>query len=188
MDRGYIKLWRKIDESGLYNSEPFDKMHAWIDLLMLANHKARVVNIRGIMLDVDRGQVLAGEDFLSTRWRWSRGKVRRYLGFLEKTVQQIVQQKNNVCSIISIVNYGKYQDNGTADGTANGTTDGQQTVQQTDIPNNVKNVKNEKKLGEISKKFKKPLPNGLDRTPTDAEREANRIAASEMLKQLEGKL
>ena len=155
MDRGYIKLWRRIDESPEYFSEPFDKIHAWLDLVMLANFKSRVVNIRGIMIKVDRGQVLAGEDFFSKRWNWSRGKVRRYFKFLEKTVQQIVHHKNNVCSLISIVNYELYQGNGTSDDTADSTADGQQIVQQTDIPKNVKNGKNVKnvKSKSVSEQF-----------------------------------
>lgn len=141
MERGYIKLWRKIDESQHYHSEPFDKIHAWIDLLIMANHKDRIVNIRGIMVQVKRGQILAGEEFLAERWHWSRGKVRRYIQFLSKTVQQIEHQKSNICSMVSIVNYDLYQDNGTPNRTADGTTDGQQTVQQTDTPKNDKNVK-----------------------------------------------
>jgi hypothetical protein len=138
MDKGYIKVWRQSTENPLYFSEPFTKWQAWIDLLILSNHKDRYVLVRNISIMVKRGQVLAGENFLADRWQWSRGKVRRYLAFLENTVQQIVRHKDNVTTLITILNYEVYQGNGTANSTAGG----QQTVQQTDIPKNVKNVKN----------------------------------------------
>jgi len=127
MHRGYIKLWRKLRDNPLWLAEPFTKGQAWVDLLMLANHEQKSVSVRGIIVTVESGQVLAGEQFLADRWKWSRGKVRRLLRHLEqKTVQQIVQQKNNVCTVIAITNWSDYQDNGTADGTASSTTDGQQ--------------------------------------------------------------
>ena len=145
MTRGWIKLWRSCEDNPLYFSEPFTKFQAWIDLLILANHRKKTVSIRGILVTVDRGQVLAGEEFLAERWKWSRGKVRRFMAYLSsKTVQQIVQQKNNVCTVVSITNFDRYQSDGTANSTADGTTDGQQTVQQTDIPKNDKNDKNYK--------------------------------------------
>lgn len=141
MKRGYLKLWRACVDNELYFSEPFTKWQAWQDLLVLANHKKRVVYVRGIAVTVDAGQVLAAEEFLAERWQWSRGKVRRFMSYLEsKTVQQIVQQKSRVCTIITIVKWDIYQ----SDGTINGTTDSTTNGQQTDIPKNVKNGKNEK--------------------------------------------
>ena len=158
MHRGYIKLWRCSIENRLYFAEPFTKWQAWQDLLIITNHKntdARV--IRGIPIEFKRGQVLAGEEYLANRWKWSRGKVRRFLHFLEsETVQQItrqtVQQTNKVIGIVTILNWEIYQSDSTANSTpnsptldtSNGTTDGHQTVQQTDTPKNVKNVKNVK--------------------------------------------
>lgn len=145
MHRGYIKLWRASVDNPLYFVEPFTKWQAWCDLLLLANHRPHDVSIRGILVHVGTGQALAGEDYLAIRWKWSRGKVRRFLSHLaSKTVQQIVQQKSNVCSTITVLNWTRYQSHSTADSTANGTTDGQQTVQQTDTPKNEENVKKDK--------------------------------------------
>lgn len=138
MHRGYIKVYRKCTDNPLYFAEPFTKWQAWIDLLVLANYKERYIAVRGIPILVKRGQVLVGENFLAERWKWSRGKVRRFLEFLEKKVHQIEQQKNNVTTVITIINYHEYQSNDTPKGSADGTTDGQQT----DIPNKVKKVKN----------------------------------------------
>ena len=145
---GWIKLHRQIIEHPDYFSEPFTRIMAWIDLLMLANHKGMNMYVRGNKVEIKRGETAIAQETLATRWKWSRGKVKRYLNELEKD-RQIVQQKSNVISTISIVNYDAYQSDDTTESTANRTTDdtadGRQTVQQTDTNKNVKNVKNDKK-------------------------------------------
>lgn len=139
MRRGFVKLWRASADNPLYFAEAFTKFQAWTDLLILANFKPRTAYVRGIPVKIEAGQVLAGEEFLAARWQWSRGKVRRFLQYLSsEPVQQISQQKNNVCSTITVLNWHRYQGDGTAGGTPNRTADGQQT----DTPKNVKNVKN----------------------------------------------
>lgn len=142
---GWIKLWRSSFDNPLYFAEPFTKWQAWVDLLLLANHKKNVTAVRGILVEVDRGQVLACEDFLAERWKWSRGKVRRFQSYLSsKTVQQIVLQKNNVRSIITVLNYDMYQD--IVQQTVQ-QTDSRKPAesQQTDILKKDKNEENEKK-------------------------------------------
>ena len=142
MYRGYIKLWRRLSDSNLWLQEKFTRGQAWIDLIMLANHKLGYIRIRGIKVEIDRGQLAYSELTLAERWKWSRGKVRRFLKELEANpVQQIVQQKNNLTSLITIINYDQYQNMVQQTG--------HQTVQQTDTKRytnkndkNVKNIKN----------------------------------------------
>lgn len=105
---------------------------------MLANHKQGHFRVRGIRVDLERGQLGYSILTLSARWGWSRGKINRYLNELE-TVQQIVQQKTKLTTLISIVNYDKYQNGDTTNGTTDDTTDGQQT----DINKNDNNEKKE---------------------------------------------
>lgn len=134
MFRGWIKWFRSSVDNRLYLAEPFDKWHAWEDLVLTATYQPRSVIVRGVTVELDRGEVLASEEYLARRWQWSRGKVRRFLNYLsQKTVQQIVQRKNNVCTVIAICNYEEYQ----GDGTADRFTDGQQT----DIPKNSKKIR-----------------------------------------------
>ncbi len=88
---------------------------AWADLLLLANHKEGFVRKRGIKITIARGQVGWSERQLAERWGWSRGKVSRFLEELEDLEQ--VEQKNgpqniNVTSLITIINYDKYQSSG----------------------------------------------------------------------------
>ena len=124
MTEGWIRLYRRIEDNPSWLAEPFTRGQAWVDLLLMANHKPGHTRIRGIKVEVGRGQLASSEVVLANRWQWSRGKVRRFLSELEdEAVQQIEQQKNNVTTLITIKNYGRYQ----GSDTANGTADGQQT-------------------------------------------------------------
>lgn len=136
---GWIKIHRNITENTMYFSEPFTRMQAWIDLLLVANYRESVIYVRGNKVDVKRGQIAKSQDFFATRWKWSRGKVIRFLDELQKC-GQIVQQKSNVITLISVVNYEYYQQDGTTDEpqtdgrqynrrTADSTTDEPQIVQ-----------------------------------------------------------
>ena len=140
---GWIRLHRKIMDNQLWLSEPFTRAQAWIDLLLLANHKAGHMRKRGVLVEIKRGQVGYSEESLADRWHWSRGKVRRFLKEL-KPVQQIdrkpVQQNPKLSSLISITNYHLYQGSGTTDGTTDSTTDGHQTVQGTKKNKKNKNI------------------------------------------------
>jgi hypothetical protein len=157
---GWIRLWRSSTENSLYFSEKFTKWQAWADLLLLANHKSNTISVRGNMVKIERGQVAAGREFLAKRWKWSPGKVERFLLWLE-TAQQIIQQKSKVISIYTITKWDHYQ----SDSTTASTTDGFQTGFKRYTPKNVKKVENVKKIeigpeksGEAShkKKYAKP--------------------------------
>lgn len=153
---GWIKIHRNITENPMYFSEPFTRMQAWIDLLLVANYRDSVIYVRGNKVDVKRGQIAKSQDFFATRWKWSRGKVIRFLDELQKC-GQIVQQKSNVITLISVVNYEYYQQDGTTDEpqtdsrqynkrTTDGTTDEPQIVQ----PNERRMKKNKEDNKETS--------------------------------------
>ena len=103
----------------MWLAEPFTRGQAWVDMIMLANHKNGYIRKRGVRVTVSRGQLGWSERELATRWRWSRGKVRRFFGEL-KHDGNIVPQKTNVTSLINIVNYNAYQGNSTTDGPQTG--------------------------------------------------------------------
>lgn len=151
---GWIKLHRKIIDNPLYFSEPFTRSMAWIDMLLIANHTDNYFFKRGIRVDIEKGQIGYDLDTLSKRWKWSRGKAERFLNMLEKD-GQIVRQKTNVTTLISIVNYKEYQTDDKANRKAN------------DKPNEhkqeyIRNIKNEKELIldkwiEYRNQIKKPI-------------------------------
>lgn len=147
---GYISLHRKIFENPLWFKEPFTKAQAWVDLILLANYKDGELNIRGNKIKVKRGQVGWSELKLSERWRWSRGKVKRFFDELENG-QQIIQQNGQqngqqnirLINLISIVNYDKYQNTEQQNGQQNGQkTDKKQYTNNKDNKNNKRNKDN----------------------------------------------
>jgi hypothetical protein len=126
MSEGFFLIYHKLCESDIWLMKPLSKGQAWIDLIHLAQFHDSSFFIRGIRVEVKRGQLAWSEAKLTERWGWSRNKLRNYLKYLKK-VQQIVQQKSNVIQIITIVNYDKYQVKGTTNDTTKGTTEGTHT-------------------------------------------------------------
>jgi len=139
---GWIKLHRQLQNNPIWFSEPFTRGQAWIDLLLLANHKDGYFRVRGIRVDVKRGQVGYSIPKLAERWQWSKGKVNRFLNELE-TDAQIGLQKNNVTCLLTITNYNRYQSGDTASGTANDTASDTANGSQTDLNNNDNNENND---------------------------------------------
>lgn len=102
-----MKIYRKLWDSVYWKAKPFDKGRAWVDLIMLANWEPGELDVRGIIVTVERGQVGWSKKLIAERWGWSEGKVTLFFKQLEDRAQ-IVVQKNNVTSIITIKNYEKY--------------------------------------------------------------------------------
>lgn len=152
---GWIKVYRKLADSKMWLSEPFTRGQAWIDLIILANHKDGFFRVRGVRVDIKRGQVGHTAANLAVRWMWSKGKVLRFLNELEND-SQIETQKTNVTTLISILNYNEYQTYGTQNETQTDTqTERRRNADgtQTDPNNNDKNdKKNNKESTNVDKK------------------------------------
>lgn len=147
---GWIKLHRKIVDNPYYFSEKFTRSQAWIDLLIIANHKEGYFFKRGVKVIVKRGQCGYDVDSLAKRWSWSRGKASRFISDLEMD-KQIVRQKNNVTTLITILNYEEYQGCDKADSNTSSIASDTANGQQTDTNKNDKNDKNDKKIIEATK-------------------------------------
>ena len=137
--QGWVRLHRQIEENRLWFSEPFTRAQAWIDLFLGANHKDGWFFIRGNKINIKRGQVGWSELTMSSRWMWSRKKVRSFLKMLESE-QQITQQKDRyITTIVTILNYERFQSD-----TAEGTAKEQQKNSRGYINKNDKKNKNDK--------------------------------------------
>lgn len=145
MDKGWIKLHRSIMDNDFYMTKPFSKGQAWIDLLLLAEHKSHKKMWRGSMVEFRRGDVNLSITKLADRWGWSRKKTAHYLAQLEGA-EMIHLNAHRNRTTITIIKWASYQGKGTTDGTSDGTskdtTEG--TSKGTSKGTYLKNVKNDK--------------------------------------------
>ena len=106
---GWVSIYRQLASRDLWLKQKFTRGQAWVDLIILANHKDGFIWKRSNKIDIKRGQVGWSELALSIRWKWSRSKTKRFLKWLENETQ-IVQNRKRLTTIITIINYKKYQE------------------------------------------------------------------------------
>lgn len=108
MHRGYIKIWRKLEDSGLL------QMHGtfclFIHMLLKASHK----DVRIGMTEIKRGQFLAGRHKLAEAVGMSEQQLRTCEKKLY-SLGMIEGKSTNKFTVYTIVNYDNYQDGNDAD-------------------------------------------------------------------------
>ena len=107
--QGWVKIHRDLLDNELWSDKPFTKGQAWVDLLLLANHRDKNALLGNCTELVERGSLITSELKLMERWGWGRKKVKLFLNFLESQ-KMIERNANNKRTAITIVNYGFYQD------------------------------------------------------------------------------
>ena len=109
-NRGLIPLWRCIDQTQILNDwKPFYKFHDWVDLLLEANHKDITFTVAGRPVTIRRGEKYTSILQLAEKWHWSKNRVKRFLATLEVN-SMCTTKRTNAGTIITIVNYGLYND------------------------------------------------------------------------------
>lgn len=145
MSEGWIKLHRCLLDNPIVSKDG-DHIAVWVYLLLNATHKNYPALFKGKKIELKPGQLITGRRSIASALCINESKVRRILEDFESD-QQIDRQRSNQKSLISIVNWTKYQ-------SCDQQNEQQLTSQRptTDQPvttnKNVKNVKN-KYIGEI---------------------------------------
>lgn len=157
---GWIKVHRSIMDNWLWQEKTYSRLQAWLEIIMLANHTGKKARLGNEFVYVERGSLITSELKLSSRWGWSKTKVRSFLTMLEND-KMIEKKTDRKKTTITVVNYDIYQDLKT-------TEEPQKNLQETtEEPqkNTNKNVKNDKNVR---------MKEGKDTTSsgTSAEREA----------------
>ncbi|MDU7250874.1 MAG: DnaD domain protein [Clostridium sp.] len=148
-EKGWISLYRAMEDGWLWEDKPFARGQAWIDLLLQANHKDKKTFSKGELVIVKRGSFLTSDQILADRWGWSRKKVRTFLEVLVKE-QMIELKRSPKGTSLTLTNWDLYQGLGTTEEqqkiqqrdnrrTTEGTTEGQQK----NTNNNDNNVNND---------------------------------------------
>lgn len=98
---GWISLHRSIQNHWLFQEErKFSKFEAWIDLILIANHKDGKVMHDGQLITVKRGQKLTSLRKLGNQWNWSITKVDKFLNILHDDGMIVLKKdtKKNACN------------------------------------------------------------------------------------------
>jgi hypothetical protein len=155
-ETGYIKIWRSIFSDELYDDPRIKHniISAWYDLLLLANWSDSDYGDRVIR----RGQVARSKKFLAMRWRVNEKTVSKWLQRY-KMQGKIVIDSTRGGTLITILNYAKYQgsegvddsEGGAQSGAESGTPYGAQGGAQSGIirrinKNNIKRNKEEERI------------------------------------------
>ena len=145
-NNGWIKLHRKLLDNPVVMKDS-DHLAVWIYLLLNASHTEYPVLFGGKKISLKAGQLITGRKSIASTLGISESKVRRVLDLFEID-QQIDRQRSNKNSLVSILNWDKYQifDQQIDQQATNKrpTTDQQVTTNK-----NNKNIKNIKECKEI---------------------------------------
>jgi hypothetical protein len=107
-NKGYIMLSRRFFANPLWvEPREYSRAEAWLDLIQAAGIEERVIILDGRAIESRRGELAASRRFLENRWRWSAGKVTRFLDML-KSQGMIETRKEHGQTVIRLCNYDTY--------------------------------------------------------------------------------
>lgn len=114
---GWVRIDRKLFEHWIWKDKPFARGQAWVDLILMVNHADGKTVLDGKKVSVKRGSKVTSLRQLSERWGWSPSKTRRFLNELEN--EKMLKVKcDTKKTVITLINYGKFQDRETGNETA----------------------------------------------------------------------
>ena len=106
---GWIGLYRSMKSHWLYPKNNFTKYEAWIDLLLMVNHKDNKV-FNGVDTEIcKRGETFTSQKKLMSRWGWSKSKLIKFLEVLRK--EKMIEYKScTKKTTLKVLNFVDYQD------------------------------------------------------------------------------
>ena len=105
--QGWVAIYRQIQDHWLWEDKPFSKAHAWIDMLLLANHDDNKFLLGNELVEVKCGSFISSIEKLKHRWGWSNTKVINFLKLLEND-GMVIKKSDTKKTVITIVKYGNY--------------------------------------------------------------------------------
>jgi DNA replication protein DnaD len=106
--KGFIALYRSIQDHWIWQDDVFSRGQAWIDLLLLANYSENKALMDGQLVKVERGEHITSIRKLSERWRWSRTKTKAFLDLLQED-QMIKYKSDTKKTVVKVLNYDLWQ-------------------------------------------------------------------------------
>lgn len=122
---GFVLTYRAAIDHPLFQKD-VARLGAWLWLVSKACWKPTRFDIRGQIVELQRGELCVSREQLATAWGWSSSAVERFLTRLQ-TEQMIGRATGQGRTIITICNYSKYQDDSSETGQPTGQPTGQQS-------------------------------------------------------------
>lgn len=142
MHRGFIKIYRKIEESGLLQVP--NTLALFMYLLLKATHKDITAGSKSGFIELKRGQFISGRKQLATALNQSEQEIRTGLERLKK-MKIITIKTTNKYSIYTIENYSLYQDID-SQSTSNPTNNQPAVNQQSTTKQELKNLRTKENI------------------------------------------
>lgn len=172
-NRGWVKLYRSITDNWVFTDPVV--FRAWIDILLMANHKPAKLFIRGHFVEVGAGELWTSVRKLSVRWNMTPKGTLKTLKLLKTDGMIDTEKLLGAGTLIKVLNYREFQGIEDASGNTQGNTGDYtpdnsagnshgitgETPKGTPVTHKqeVKNVKNEKNV----KNVKNIIPPGAVR-------------------------
>lgn len=113
--KGYVIMWRSAWDNPMFANDRANYLSAWMYLIAHANYKKGQIRTTGGVVDVGRGQIHTTIRHLSLIFQWDKKTVERFLQNLAKA-GMIVKSSSPQGTLLTIVNYNKYQALSDSDG------------------------------------------------------------------------
>lgn len=155
-NQGWIKLHRRLLQNPICMKDA-DHFAVWVYILLNATHQPYDSLFGGKRITLESGQLLTGRISIGEKLKINQHKVDRILKTLESE-QQIEQQKSNRNRLVTVLNWGKYQQSEQLNEQqlSNKRATAEQQLSTNKNTKNTKNIKNTKnRESEISISLKK---------------------------------
>lgn len=107
MEQGYVKLWRKCLDSGLLQNGPAWQLFGYLLLKTTYRHHRQIV--AGMVFDLEPGEVIFGRAKAASDLGLSEKQVRTAFELLKK-LEIVASRSTNRCTVVSFLNWHRYQD------------------------------------------------------------------------------
>jgi hypothetical protein len=138
---GWCKFERGWLDSEMFEGAPYDERSAWAWMIGEANWEDGFKGINGQRIALKRGQFTASIRFMADKFGWSTNRVLRFIQILKKW-HSVETATETGQTIVTVVNYSKYQDEKAKTRNSNGDTGGDSNGDKLEELKEVEEVKN----------------------------------------------
>lgn len=114
--KGWIKLFRKIQDHAFWKRKPFSPGQAMIDLLLRATHQPIDKAVGFQTIHLEPGEFFTSLRNLAKDWGWSLKRVRNFLNAL-KNENFVTARGTEKGTTFHLINWHTYQESGHTKGT-----------------------------------------------------------------------